>query len=65
MSPYVITVASGIASDIILHHRSNDYELFTYCALLSYFTVATVTIITKLLLLLLLQLPLLPYYVGT
>ena len=27
-------------SDIIIHHWSNAYELFTYCSLLSYFTVA-------------------------
>ena len=59
VSPYVITVAWIIASGIILHHRSNAYELFTYCSLLSYFTVATVTITTKLLLLLL---PLLRYF---
>ena len=32
--PYVITIAWGIASGIILHHRSNAYELFTYCSLL-------------------------------
>ena len=60
VSPYVITVASGI----ILHHRSNAYELFTYCSPLSYFSVATVTITTKLLLLLLLLLPLPSYYLA-
>ena len=65
VSPYVITVAWGIASDIIIHHWSNAYELFTYWSLLSYFTVATVTITTKLLLLLLLPLPLLPSYFAT
>ena len=65
ISPYVITIAWGIASGIILHHRSNAYELFTYWSLLSYFTVATVTITTKLLLLLLPLLPLLPYYFAT
>ena len=65
VSPYVITVAWGIASDIIIHHWSNAYELFTYWSLLSYFTVATVTITTKLLLLHLPPLPLLPYYFAT
>ena len=65
VSPYIITIAWGIASDIILHHRSNAYELFTYCSLLSYFTVPTITITTKLLLLLLLLLPLLSYYFAT
>ena len=65
MAPYVITVAWGIASDIIIHHCSNAYGLFTYCALLIYFTVAAVTITTKLLLLLLPPLPLLPYYFAT
>ena len=65
MSPYVITIASGIASGIILHHRSNAYELFTYCSPLSYFSVATVTLATKLLLLLLPPLPLLSYYFAT
>ena len=54
-----------MASDIIIHHWSNAYELFTYCALLIYFTVATVTITTKLLLLLLSLLPLPPYYFAT
>ena len=52
-------------SDIIIHHWSIAYELFTYWSLLSYFSVATVTIATKLLLLLLLLLPLLPYYFAT
>ena len=56
----VMIVTWWTASGIILHHRSNAYELFTYCALLIYFTVATVTITTKLLLL-----PLLPYYFAT
>ena len=36
-----------IASDIVLHHRSNAYELFTYCSSLIYFSVATVTITIK------------------
>ena len=53
VSPYIITITWGIASDIIIHHWSNAYELFTYCSLLSYFTVATLTITTKLSLLLL------------
>ena len=65
VSPYVIAITWGIASDIIIHHWSNAYELFIYCALLIYFTVATVTITTKLLLLLLPPLPLLPYYFAT
>ena len=65
VSPYVITIAWGIASDIIIHHWSNAYELFTYCSLLIYFTAAIVTITTKLLLLLSLLLPLLPYYFAT
>ena len=65
VSPYVITIAWGIASDIIIHHWSNAYKLFTYWSLLSYFTVATITITTKLLLLLLPLLPLLPYYFAT
>ena len=29
------------------HHRSNAYELFTYCSSLIYFSVAIVTITTK------------------
>ena len=49
VSPYVITITWGIASDIIIHHWSNAYELFTYCALHIYFSVATVTTTTKLL----------------
>ena len=65
MSPYVITVARGIASDIIIHHGSNAYEIFKYCSLLIYFTIAAVTIPTKLLSLLLPLLPLLPYYFAT
>ena len=36
-----------IASDIIIHHRSNAYELFLFCSLLIYFSVAIVTITTK------------------
>ena len=65
VSPYVITVAWGIASDIIIHHWSIASELFTYWSLLSYFSVATFTVTTKLLLLLLPPLPLLPYYFST
>ena len=65
VSPYVITITWGIASDIIIHHLSNAYELFKYCALLIYFTIATVTITTKLLLSLLPLLLLLPYYFAT
>ena len=52
VSPYVIIVAWGIASDIIIHHWSNAYELFTYWSSLIYFSIATVTLATKLLLLL-------------
>ena len=59
VSPYVIIVPWSITSDIILHHRSNGYELFIYCSSLIYFSVATVTTTTKLLSLLL---PLLPLY---
>ena len=62
VSPYVITVAWWMPSDIIIHHWSIAYKLFTYWSLLNYFFVATVTITTKLLLLLLLSLPLLSYY---
>ena len=67
VSPYVITVAWLIAPDIILHHRPNAYELFTYCSSLIYFSVATVTITIKpkLLSLLLPLLPLLSYYLAT
>ena len=52
-------------SDIIIHHWSIAYELFTYWSLPCYFSVATITIATKLLLLLLPLLPLLPYYFAT
>ena len=54
-------------SDIIIHHWSIAYELVSYWSLLSYFSVATVTIATKLLLLLfpLLPLLLLSYYFAT
>ena len=71
VSPYVMTVTWWTTSGIILHHRSNAYELFTYWSLLSYFTVATVTITTKyqknyfLLSLFLLPLPPLSYYFAT
>ena len=67
VSPYVITVAWLITSDIIIHHWSIAYELFTYCSSLIYFSVATVTITIKpnLLLLLLPPLPLLSYYFAT
>ena len=47
ISPYVITIAWGIASGIIIHHWSIAYELFTYCSSLIYFSVATVTTTTK------------------
>ena len=55
-------------SNIIIHHWAIAYELFTYWALLHYFSVSTVTITTKyqkyllLLSLLLLPLPPLSYY---
>ena len=52
-------------SDIIIHHWSNAYELFTYWSLLSYFAVATVTIAMKLLPLLLPLLPSLTCYFAT
>ena len=65
VSPYVMTVTWWTTSGIIVHHRSNAYELFTYCSSLIYFSIATVTITTKLILLLLPQLPLLPYYFAT
>ena len=51
-------------SDIIIHHRSNAYELF-HISFLTYFAIATVTIATELLLLLLPQFPLLLYYFAT
>ena len=47
VSPYVMTVTWWTASGIILHHRSNAYELFTYCSSLIYFSVAIVTITTN------------------
>ena len=47
ISPYVITIAWGIASGIIIHHWSIDYELFTYCSSLIYFSVAIAIITTK------------------
>ena len=34
VSPYVMIVTWWTASGIIPHHRSNAYELFTYCSLL-------------------------------
>ena len=68
ISPYVITIAWGITSGIIIHHWSIAYELFIYCSSLIYFSVATVTTTTKTqkhLSLLLLLLPLLSYYFAT
>ena len=47
VSPYVVTIAWGIASDIIIHHWSIAYEVFIYCSSLTYFSVATVTITIK------------------
>ena len=54
-----------MSSDIIIHHWSIAYELVSYWSLLSYFSVATVTIATKLVLLLLPPSSLLPYYFAT
>ena len=42
-----MTVTWWTASGIILHHRSNAYELFIYCSSLIYFSIDTVTITTK------------------
>ena len=55
-------------SNIIIHHWSIAYELFTYCSPLIYFSVATITTATKTqkhLSLFLLLLPLLSYYFAT
>ena len=65
VSPYVITVAWGIASDIIIHPWSIAYKLFIYWSSLIYFSVATITITIKPKLLLLLPLPILSYYFAT
>ena len=68
VSPYVITITWGITSGIIIQHWSIAYELFIYCSLLIYYSVATVTTATKTqkhLSLLLLLLPLLSYYFAT
>ena len=48
VSPYVIAITWGITSDIIIHHWSIAYELFTSCASLIYFSVAIVTTAIKL-----------------
>ena len=47
VSPYVITVAWWMPSDIIIHHWSIAYEFVSYWSLLSYFSIATVTIATN------------------
>ena len=47
ISPYVITIAWGIASGIIIHHWSGAYEFSIYWFSLIYFPAATVTITTK------------------
>ena len=47
VSPYVIAITWGIASDIIIHHWSNAYELFISCASLIYFFVAIAIITTQ------------------
>ena len=47
VSPYVIAITWGIASDIIIHHWSIAYELFIYCSSLIYFSVAIAVITTK------------------
>ena len=65
VSPYVINIAWGIAFDIIIHHWSIAYELFTYCSPLIYFFIATITITTKPKNITLLPLPSLPYYFAT
>ena len=65
VSPYVMIVTWWTASGIILHHRSNAYELFTYCSSLIYFSIATVIITIKPKLLVLLPLPLLSYCFAT
>ena len=52
-------------SNVIIHHWSIAYELVSDWSLLSYFSVATVTIATKLLLLLLPLLPLPSFYFAT
>ena len=71
VSPYVIAITWGIASDIIIHHWFIAYELFTSCASLVYFSVAISIITTKYqkhyfyYCYLLLPLPLLSYYFAT
>ena len=65
VSPYVMTVTWWTTSDIIIHHWSIAYELFTYCSSLNYFFVATVTITIKPKNITLLPLPLLSYYFAT
>ena len=71
ISPYVITIAWGIASGIIIHHWSGAYEFSIYWFTLIYFPAATVTITTKYQKhyfcyhYLLLPLPLLSYYFAT
>ena len=62
---------SQVILALLLHHRSNAYELFTYCSSLIYFPVAIVTITTKYqkhyfaFVTLLLPLPSLSYYFAT
>ena len=66
-----MTVTWWTASGIILHHRSNAYELFTYCSSLVHFSVAIVIITIKhqkyyfCYHYLLPQLPLLSYYFAS
>ena len=47
MSPYVITIAWGITSNIIIHHWSIAYELSIYCSSLINFSIAIAIITTK------------------
>ena len=71
VSPYVMTITWWTASGIIIHHRSNAYELSIYWFSLIYFPVAIVTITTKYqkhyfaFITLLLPLPSLSYYFAT
>ena len=65
VSPYVIAITWGIASNIIIPHWSNAYELFTSCASLIYFSVAIVTITAKPKNITFATLPLLSYYFAT
>ena len=65
VSPYVIAITWGIASDIIIHHWSNAYKLFTSCVLLITFSLPLLQSLQNPKTLLLLPLPLLSYYFAT